>query len=351
MLLLALTLGCQSKLDSRPLPTVDVNEDDTRFPNGNPGGDGPGGDDTDAGDTGIDDTGPTGPGGDDTETEDTGHTWPDPGDDTGGDDTGTGGTTSETNEVCYPGADESWTTCIPVVDWSSGWGADYSYPAPYGGDLQYSAPARYVDLSRSTANPSLALAPNFVLDEFMQEWKGTYGVFQSHVVAHMQDIRDRVGGAVSVNSGYRNVTYNAGVGGAEYSRHQYGDAVDFYSSSASLGTLEDYCYDEGAGYVGLYDTHIHCDWRDDPLDTAFYDVSSLTGPISHDEFVVDVIRGAAWEVRSEGWDEGEPLKVWRALDADGEAIEEVIAPTYEPPAEAVRVELTVGGHFVIVMDY
>ncbi len=166
----------------------------------------------------------------------------------------------------------------------------------------------------------------------------------------MQAIRDRTGSAIYVNSGYRNVSYNSSVGGATYSRHMYGDAVDFYSNTHSLETLEDYCYDEGAGYVGLYESHIHCDWRDDTLDSAFYDLDWVAGPIAREGFEVELIPGATWSARTAGWDEGEPLEVWRAIDAEGETIERVTARSYEPPPEAVQLELTVGGHFVIVTD-
>ena len=75
---------------------------------------------------------------------------------------------------------------------------------------------------------------------------------------------------MNIHSGYRNVTYNADVGGVSSSRHQYGDAIDMSSGSASLDALAEHCQDLGAGYVGWYETHIHCDWRDDALDEEFY---------------------------------------------------------------------------------
>ena len=139
-----------------------------------------------------------------------------PPEDTGPGDTGDTGEPIEPDpsgqEACFPGADESWTTCLEVVDWDDAWGSDYDYPDPYNGSSQYLKPLRFIDLS--AADPDLALAPNFVVDEFMQEWKGRFAIYQPHAVARMQQIRDRVGGAVTVNSGYRNVSYNASVGGA-----------------------------------------------------------------------------------------------------------------------------------------
>lgn len=173
-------------------------------------------------------------------------------------------------EVCYPGADSAGDTCVPVVAWDPAWGSDYEYPEPLDGSAAYSKPARFVDLS--AVDPALALAPNFVLDEFMQEWKGRYGVYQPHVVETLQAMRSDSGGALYVNSGYRSPGYNASLeGSATWSRHMYGDAVDMYSATLSLSELGDLCESYGADYVGMYSSHVHCDWRYSPLEPAFYD--------------------------------------------------------------------------------
>ena len=63
---------------------------------------------------------------------------------------------------------------------------------------------------------------------------------------------------------------DAGVGGATHSRHVYGDSFDIRSSAASLDALADHCQTLGAGYIGWYESHIHCDWRDDPMSEAFF---------------------------------------------------------------------------------
>ena len=226
-----------------------------------------------------------------------------PPEDTGPGDTGDTGEPIEPDpsgqEACFPGADESWTTCLEVVDWDDAWGSDYDYPDPYNGSSQYLKPLRFIDLS--AADPDLALAPNFVVDEFMQEWKGRFAIYQPHAVARMQQIRDRVGGAVTVNSGYRNVSYNASVGGAEYSRHMYGDACDMKSSSASLGDLGEICEDLGAGYVGYYDSHVHCDWRDDPLEAAFFEPGRSAAVHPTTEFRAELQLGEVFRAPAEGW--------------------------------------------------
>ena len=90
------------------------------------------------------------------------------------------GTESGPEEVCYPGAAEDYTACLPLVAHSVSWGSDYAYPEPYNDSEQYSAPVRFIDLT--AADPDLSLAPNFVLGEVMQEYKGDYGMYQVHVM-------------------------------------------------------------------------------------------------------------------------------------------------------------------------
>ena len=268
------------------------------------------------------------------------------------DDTGEVADTGDTaapaaDEVCYPGASEDYTACLPLIPHRTSWGSDYDYPDPYNGSEQYSAPARFIDLT--TADPDLMLAPNFALDEVMQEYKGDYGLYQVHVMESLQAIRDAINGALYINSGYRNVTYNAGVGGATYSRHMYGDAVDMYSSTASLSELADICDDLGAGYVSEYESHVHCDWRDSALDAAFYDVGRARAAADPPVHRAELVRsGEAWSAPATGFDEGEPRRVWAALSAEGDVLEETEGAVFSPPEGTARVVVRIGG--VITID-
>ncbi len=240
-------------------------------------------------------------------------------------------------QACYPGPTGAWSTCVDLVDYSSSWGAEYAYPAPYGGSAQYAEPVRFVDLSE--ADPDLALAANFVLDEVMQEHKGRYGIFQGHVIEHMQAIRTASGGAITVNSGYRSPAYNESVGGVTHSRHMYGDAADMDPSAVSLDRLADLCYAEGAGYVGMYSTFVHCDWRNDPLDPAFFsDDRSGLRPAERTPLPVHtarIVRSPAGTLRAPatGFDEGEPLRQWRAYARDGSLLAEAEGSRFVPPGE------------------
>lgn len=269
------------------------------------------------------------------------------GDGGGGDGGGdTGPAPDPVGEACYPGPDWLWDVCLPVVPYQTSWGADYEYPAPYDGSAQYSAPTGYLDLAAE--DPDEALAPNFVASELMSESKGRWGFFQTDDMANLQDLRDASGGALSINSGYRNVSYNAGVGGATYSRHMYGDAADMASSVLGLTDLGELCDELGADYVGYYESHVHCDWRDGPLDPAFYGAQARIAPsprpVHSARLAAD---GDGWRVDATGFDEGEPLREWTAFDAAGRVLRTDTGRRFDPPAGSARVEVRVGGQVVV----
>jgi len=172
-------------------------------------------------------------------------------------------------EVCYPGPDGDYSACFGLVDHAPVMGPAYEYPEPYEGNPQYIEPLRFIDLN--LADHSAGLSANFSFGELMHEDKGQFGLYQVHAVESLQAVREATGGPLFAHSGYRNVTYNEGVGGAEWSRHMYGDALDMHSETVGLAELISICEDLGAGFTKLYASHVHCDWRDDPLDPAFFD--------------------------------------------------------------------------------
>jgi hypothetical protein len=200
-------------------------------------------------------------------------------------------------------------------------------------------------LDLAVEDPSLSLAPNFILDEVAQEWKGRYAVVQPHAIQRLQDMRDVLGPLI-VNSGYRNVTYNASVGGSTWSRHMWGDAFDLDPVSVSLDVLADTCAESGAGYIGVYESHIHCDWRDDPIDLLFFGPERAALHTVQPELFAEAFwDGDALSTTREGWDEGEPLREWTAYSVDGRLLETARGRFYVPPADAARVLCTVGKAF------
>jgi hypothetical protein len=263
--------------------------------------------------------------------------------DTGAQDSAAPEDTARPAQACWLGPSRDDSACVPTVPFdASAFGSAYAYPPPYGGSAQYAAPDRFVDLE--AVDLSMAVAPNFAMSEFLAPEKGRWGVLQAGLVEDLQALRDLLGVPVRVTSGYRSPGWNEGVGGVTYSRHQYGDAVDLDVASLSVEALGEQCEAIGASYVGLYeDGHTHCDWRDDPLDAAFYAPSrafpappSPTARLRLD--AVGVLTAPAG-----GFDEGEPLRRWWAWDADGNLLESVTGRSYAPPPAAVRVRVRVGG--------
>ncbi len=253
------------------------------------------------------------------------------------------GTSSAPVVVCYLGENGDGTLCLDTWPWPAD-DPDYVYPDPLYGSAQYAAPTRALDLDWE--DPDTMLAPNFALWEVAEAWKGRWAVMMPRTIEVLQAIRDTLGPVV-VNSGYRSPAYNASVGGATSSRHQYGDGLDLVALDHSLDTLADTCEDEGADYIGWYESHIHCDWRDDPMDPVFYGARSA-GPAPVEALSASLLLDAgAWTAPATGWDEGEPLREWTAFTADGVVLERATGVRYVAPDEAAYVEVVVGRELTI----
>ena len=267
-----------------------------------------------------------------------------------GEDTAAGADTAETTPAgvfaCYLGPARDYSLCLPVVDYDAGlFGGDYDYPDASSGGESYNPPERFLDLSAHSTE--LEIAPNFALGEYLQEWKGRYGVMQGHVVDRLQDIRDHIGEPLTVNSGYRNPAYNTSIGGADWSRHMWGDAADIQSSNYSVEALGTLCEDLGADYVGLYeDGHTHCDWRYAAADTAFYG-SVPAGPVPAETATL-VVLGPVLTAPAVGFDEGEPLRRWTAFDASGSVLITTTGRDFAPPSGAAWVHVRIGGRVTLV---
>lgn len=81
------------------------------------------------------------------------------------------------------------------------------------------------------------------------------------VVTLCSDIKNELGEAISINSGYRCKTHNAAVGGVSNSQHVKGNAADI--SCSNLPKLKKLCKRmwsaNKVGGLGLYATFVHVD--------------------------------------------------------------------------------------------
>ena len=80
-----------------------------------------------------------------------------------------------------------------------------------------------------------------------------------------------------MNSGYRSPGYNLSIGGVNSSRHIYGDGFDLDPVDVPLATLEGVC-SANDGFLVEYESHVHCDWRDIPVDVGFFGAPSTIEP-------------------------------------------------------------------------
>jgi hypothetical protein len=129
----------------------------------------------------------------------------------------------------------------------------------------YQKPTWFITLD-STVKSSY-VAANFQLGEFISESTITSGIVDPLMVSHVQNARSRYG-VMSLNSGYRTPNHNASVGGATFSRHMYGDAIDVPAATTSVfNSLKTAFAPEYPSYIEPYDqasnNHYHGDWRDE----------------------------------------------------------------------------------------
>jgi len=80
------------------------------------------------------------------------------------------------------------------------------------------------------ASDTSALSKNFTRKDFKCPCGCTRQMVDSELVEKLQAIRDKLGKAIKVTSGYRCITHNASktVGGSPNSKHRYGMAVGIY---------------------------------------------------------------------------------------------------------------------------
>jgi hypothetical protein len=147
---------------------------------------------------------------------------------------------------------------------------DPNFPAGMD-EWQYRSPTHLLFSSQHLL--SAPLSQNFVRDEVLNsnDTRGHYGVFSPAVLLKIQQLREKLGKPMIINSGYRSPGYNATlVGAAKFSRHTFGDAIDFKVPGVSLKTLANRCLEMGAGFYQIYATHVHCDWRTTPLNESMF---------------------------------------------------------------------------------
>ena len=97
---------------------------------------------------------------------------------------------------------------------------------------------------------------------------GGLAIYDMNLVARLQMLRDRVGGPVIVESGYRCPAYNRrsqstgqGVSGAMWSQHMLGKAADIRVPGYTPEQVAKLAMELGFSFIGIYDSFTHVDVR------------------------------------------------------------------------------------------
>lgn len=77
----------------------------------------------------------------------------------------------------------------------------------------------------------------------------------------LDDIREKIGEPLYIESGYRCRSHNEEVGGVADSQHIHGRAADVYAENASVLKIAALAEAAGADGIGLYDDFVHIDVR------------------------------------------------------------------------------------------
>lgn len=110
---------------------------------------------------------------------------------------------------------------------------------------------------------SKKLSNNFTVKEFACKDGSDAVLISEELVNVLQSIREHFGKPVTINSAYRNATYNKKIGGASRSQHVCGTAADIVVQGVKpeeVAKYAEYLMPKTGG-IGLYSTFTHVDVR------------------------------------------------------------------------------------------
>lgn len=121
------------------------------------------------------------------------------------------------------------------------------------------------------------ISKDFYLYEFQCRDGSQLVKIDSNLVDKLQQLRDRLGVPLTINSGYRTPEYNKKIGGAEKSQHILGKAADVSITNIKLDIEQIAAIADTIGFtgIGMYDTFIHLDVRSTP---SKWDLRTKKGP-------------------------------------------------------------------------
>lgn len=103
---------------------------------------------------------------------------------------------------------------------------------------------------------------NFQVKEFACKDGSDAILIDAELVEKLQAMRERIGRALIVNSGYRTPEYNKKVGGVDNSQHCQGKAADVTANGIKPDVLFEIAKQVGFRGIGLYNWGVHVDTRE-----------------------------------------------------------------------------------------
>ena len=107
------------------------------------------------------------------------------------------------------------------------------------------------------------LSDNFIVSEFKCNDGSDKILIDSDLIDILQKIRTHFNKPITINSAYRNATYNKKIGGASKSQHVCGTAADIVVKDTKPEAVAQYVeyLMPNQGGIGLYSTFVHVDVR------------------------------------------------------------------------------------------
>ena len=107
----------------------------------------------------------------------------------------------------------------------------------------------------------IQLSQHFKLSEFQCHDGSFYVRVHGQLIEKLEQLRNYVASPIRINSGYRTPSYNDAIGGAKYSQHKEGTAVDITIDGLDVGAIAELGKAMGFNGIGIYDTFVHLDVR------------------------------------------------------------------------------------------
>ncbi len=116
---------------------------------------------------------------------------------------------------------------------------------------------------------SAKVAKNFTVGEFKSKDGALTVLIDRRLISRLQVMRDKLGRAIVITSGYRTPEHNSSVGGAIDSQHMLGTGADIKVSGFSGDQLAKVAREVGFTGIGIGTDFIHVDVRDTPAEWRY----------------------------------------------------------------------------------